>query len=472
MTVVKRPAYITRSCPSPDSGFWDDFNPSLETRVKSASVKSILEQHFSDLMKETQDYQSRLRTFHQIMHDSDLVSSDKEALYKEFVEQEVQNRRLLRRRMKVSDFQKIRIIGKGGYGLVWLVRDKVTSELYALKVLRKADIISQDQLVNVHTERIILSGGNPWTVNLIFSFQDSEKLYLVLDYMCGGDLMTALIKSNYFSESITRFFCGEIVLALHSLHMMNYLHRDLKPDNILIGQDGHIKLTDFGLSSYSKLGIPETRNLQILDSLQSLLSEYSAGPANNPLPNVIHERSNRGNFVGTCDYTAPEILKGQNPTTASDFWSLGVILYEMLFGHPPFSGHSTNETILKIIHWKRSLNFSHPIQPVSEDAIDLIQHLLCDAEDRYSYEQIISHKFFNSFNFQNYKLNQPPMVPVLKNRLDTCHFDSFDENTEEPLSPKGDIVPGGDLAKIAFWGYTFKKHSANQALLRLGADLF
>ena len=429
--------------------------------VKSQTARKYLEEHFQTLIEETKESQSRMKLFKETIDNYNLLPIDKEALYEQFLSEETKNRRSARARLKPSRFQKIRLIGKGGFGQVWLVQDKVTKDLYALKVLRKADIILQDQLVNVHTEREILSQcANPWVVTLRCSFQDPENLYLVLDYMCGGDLMTALIKLKIFNEAITRFFIGEIAIALNSIHKMHFLHRDLKPDNVLIDKDGHIKLADFGLSmSYRKT---DTQFQNLLDELQQLLLEHSQVGVSDPVTHHV-----RGTAIGTYDYTAPEILQSQEPTTASDFWSLGVIMYEMLYGHSPFSGRSPTETALRITHWQKALRFQPKPQPISDQAIDLIKHLLCAPDQRFGFNELISHPFFADFHFDNVKLNPAPLVPIIKFPTDTSHFDAY-ENVEDT----GGDLPGGDLAKVAFWGYTFKQRQPNSALTRLGASLF
>lgn len=458
MTVVKRPAYVTHSCPQAgNGGFWDNL-PSRKTKLKSESARRYLEEHFTSLMRETEERKERHRIFNERMENLNLSSEDKEQLQHQFSEEESHFSRLSRTRLKSARYQRIKLIGRGGYGDVWLVQDSTTSELFALKVLQKSDIILKDQLVNVRTERDILSTtSNPWVVQLMYSFQDSKRLYLVLEYLCGGDLMTVLIKRGRFDEITTRFFAGEIALALHSIHQMHFLHRDLKPDNILIGADGHIKLTDFGLSTnYLK---QDAAMHQLLYAIQDMILEQSE--VGRDVSQVHHERGN--NAIGTCGYTAPEVLRSQSPTTLSDYWSLGVIIYEMLYGFPPFQGKSPHETALRILHWKRALRFPQGFN-VSPEAIDLIKHLLCEPEARYNFEQIIEHPFFNGFNFANVNANIPPMVPIIRYPTDTCHFDNIEPNPEETF---GTELPCDDLAEFAFLGYTYKHRPQSMTLAKL-----
>ena len=191
------------------------------------------------------------------------------------------------------------------------------------------------------------------------------NLYLVLEYVPGGDLMTAMMKVNIFPEATARFFAGEIALALQSVHKMNVIHRDLKLENILLCENGHIKLTDFGLSV----------NYEKADGLQAILAEVQELMNEHYKLGRNREQHVRGTDFGTYGYTAPEILRGDTPTTASDFWSLGVILYEMLYGFAPFNGKSPRETVFRVLQYNKALRFpSHAM--VSPDAKDLLKHLL------------------------------------------------------------------------------------------------
>lgn len=446
MTVVRRPAYNTHSCPQPGTnGFWETAFPSRSTQVKSETARRYLEKHFISLMKETEDRNERLRQFQKTMENSNLPASDKEALYQQFVKEETQLSRISRMKLKSARYKRIKLIGKGGFGEVWLVQDITTSELFALKVLRKSDIILKDQLANVRAERDILSEtSNHWVVQLYFSFQDESRLYLVMEYLCGGDLMTALIKRGRFNEPTARFFAGEITIALNSIHQLHFLHRDLKPDNVLIDKNGHIKLTDFGLStSYLK---QDNGKQQLLNEIQELMIEQCQISKEQY---AIHHERQKG--VGTCGYTAPEVLRGQETTVLSDYWSLGVILYEMLFGFPPFPGKSLQETALRILHWKRALRFPSNIN-VSNEAIDLLKHLLCEPESRYQYEQIVNHSFFKGFNFDDIESNIPPMIPIIHYPTDTSHFDDIEPEPCDGI----DLPCEPDLAKFAFLGYTYK----------------
>jgi serine/threonine protein kinase len=445
MTVIRRPAYATHSCPQPGSnGFWESAIPSRVAQLKSQSARRYLEEQFTTIMQETEQRRQRFHNLTQQMESGAMSQEDKEQVYREFMAEENEYSRVSRTRLSSSRYQRITLIGRGGFGDVWLVEDKTNGGLFALKILQKSHIILRDQLVNVRTERDILSNTfNPWIVQLHYSFQDSHRLYLLLEYVCGGDLMTCLIKRQRFDERTAKFFAGEIAMALNSIHKMHYLHRDLKPDNVLITSNGHIKLTDFGLSTnYVKQDFCFE---QLMDELQEAILEQT-GHSGDARPH--HER---GTAVGTWCYTSPEVLRGLPPSPESDYWSLGVVLYEMLFGFIPFIGKSPQETALRIVHWKRALKFPRECG-VSQEAIDLIQHLICDQPVRYGYRQIAAHPFFRGFRFDDSEVNIPPMVPILRSPTDTSHFDNIEPGPEETF----DDLQNEDLAKFAFLGFTWK----------------
>lgn len=156
--------------------------------------------------------------------------------------------RLKRAKMEKSMFEKIKTLGVGAFGEVCLARKVDTGTLYAMKTLRKKDVLLRNQVAHVKAERDILAeADNEWVVRLYYSFQDKDNLYFVMDYIPGGDMMSLLIRLGVFSEELTRFYIAELTCAVESVHKMGFIHRDIKPDNILIDQDGHIKLTDFGL---------------------------------------------------------------------------------------------------------------------------------------------------------------------------------------------------------------------------------
>jgi serine/threonine protein kinase len=423
--------------------------------LRAESTRRVLEEHFSAIIEENQSRRARFEQFNVELDQKGLASAVREELTRAFLAEESEIARASRSRLKTACFHRIKLIGRGGFGEVYLVQDKISYGLFALKVLSKADVISRDQIPNVRTERDILSHtNNPWVVQLHASFQNESNLYLVLEYLPGGDLMTALMKRDVFSEATTRFFAGEMAIALNSIHSLNVIHRDLKPDNVLIGEDGHIKLTDFGLStSYEKA---DTRRQELLREIGDLMNEQYS-------PRKGQQRHVRHCPVGTCNYTSPEVLTGEPPSKASDYWSLGVIIFEMLFGYAPFAGKSAQETVLRILHYQKSLKFP---RTASKAVVDLIRHLLCPQDRRFGFNEVVAYPFFRRFDFVNMELNAPPMVPVLTHPMDTTHFDDIVEEKEQ--GPE--IAEDDDLARVAFLGFTYKQRPRNMTLERL--DIF
>ncbi|VDP19535.1 unnamed protein product [Schistosoma margrebowiei] len=318
-------------------------------------------------------------------------------------------------------------IGVGAFGKVWLVRKKDNNQLYAMKLLNKRDVVERRQLAHVQAERDILAeADNEWVVKLFFSFQDSRALYLVMEYIPGGDMMSLLIKKGIFEEPLARFYIAELTLALQSVHAMGFVHRDIKPDNILINREGHIKLTDFGLCT----GFRWTHSSKYWDLDFNIPSEP---PESTKLTedqitkkvgvleqvNSFANRRCAQSLVGTPNYIAPEILHyGQ----ACDWWSVGVILYEMLVGQPPFLAQTAADTQIRVVQWYNYLKL--PGEPrLKKDASNLIRQLLRDPSDRLSDPvKIKSHPFFESVAWDKLVQQTPPYVPTVSNRL---KFHSF-----------------------------------------------
>ncbi len=217
-------------------------------RFSSAAYKFYMEQHVENLFKSVKERDKRRQQLEEEMSKVGLNEDGRKAARRLLKQKETNFMRLKRAKMNVSMFTNIKKLGTGAFGEVALVMKNDTKQLYAMKTLRKNDVYRRNQVAHVKAERDILSeADNEWVVKLYYSFQDMEMLYFVMDYIPGGDMMNLLIKEGIFQEDLARFYVAELVLAIESVHKMNFIHRDIKPDNILIDKDGHIKLTDFGL---------------------------------------------------------------------------------------------------------------------------------------------------------------------------------------------------------------------------------
>ncbi len=363
--------------------------------------------------------------------------------------------KLLKSRMSINNFQILKVIGRGAFGEVMLVRKRDTQEVLAMKRLNKADMLKKKQTLHVRAERDILAqSNNPWIVQLVYSFQDEQYLYLGMEFLPGGDMMTWLINKEIFTEYQTRFYVAELVLAVDSIHRMNYVHRDLKPDNILLDQAGHLKLTDFGLCKPFDDGVqfytPEDeegggsgssngggKNGEVVDKVSSLSRcEKIKSWNKNRTRQLLYST------VGSPGYIAPEVLLKKGYRFECDWWSVGVIMYEMIYGYPPFYADDPIKTCQKIVRWKHFLEFPEDVD-VSADAVDLLKNLLCDAPNRIgtrdgsSVDEIKRHPFFKGIDWQLIRTQQAPFVPELKNDLDTAYFDDFGELSQSAATTTG-----------------------------------
>lgn len=328
-------------------------------------------------------------------------------------------------RMKLEDYDVIKTIGRGAFGEVQLVRHKNNQQVYAMKLLSKFEMIKRSDSACYWEERFIMAHAeSDWIVKLHHAFQDSKYLYMLMDYMPGGDLVNLM--TNYdVPEKWAKFYCAEIVLAVDAIHQMGFVHRDVKPDNMLIDKTGHLKLADFG-------------TCMKMDHDGLVRSDTA---------------------VGTPDYISPEVLKSQGGQGCygreCDWWSVGVVLYEMLVGDTPFYADSLVGTYSKIMEHQNSLSFPADID-ISEDARSLITSFLRDQNSRLGrsgVDEIKQHKFFvtNQWTFDNIRDCVAPVVPELSGDDDTSNFDDIDkEDAFEETFPVPKVFAGNNLPFIGF----------------------
>ena len=289
----------------------------------------------------------------------------------------------------IERFDTIRVLGKGSYGKVILAKDKLTNNFYAIKTIKKSRIVQNGRVSTIFNERNILSKlDNPFIVRTYFAFQTDTKFCFGLEYVSGGELFHYLSEEGTLTINEVRLYIAEITSGLEYLHSVNIIYRDLKPENVLIDEDGHIKLTDFGLAK------------------------------------DISEDSKASTLCGTLEYLAPEVVKEEKPYGVEvDWWGLGILTYEMLFGDPPFCDENKTKLFKKICE-------EEPIFPDNTDqaTISFIKGLLNkNSEERLKYQQIISHPFFNGINFDyvNRKMYKPKFIPKYFTRTidvsDTSH---------------------------------------------------
>lgn len=335
---------------------------------------------------------------------------------------------------------------------------------------------------HVKAERNLLAEvSNPSIVKLFYSFQDADFLYLVMEYLPGGDVMTLLMRRDTLTEAETRFYLAETVVALATIHAAHFIHRDIKPDNLLLAADGHLKLSDFGLCKpVDPARLPSLPHITEEEEgrRRSMDEGPPASPARPAAEVRAHWQANRRHLafstVGTPDYIAPEVLLKRGYGLECDWWSLGAIMYEMLVGYPPFYSEEPLATCRKIVHWRAHLRFP-PEAVLSPAARDLITRLLCDVEHRlgtHGVEELKAHPFFAGVAWDALYSSTPPYVPEVAGELDTRNFEHFDEDAAmapqqpAPALPGGAPSPGKGAAAGKgppdpnFIGYTFRNFEA------------
>ncbi len=296
--------------------------------------------------------------------------------------------------VKLEDFKILKVIGRGSFGKVCLVEYIPTHEIFAMKSLKKDILIENDQIESTILEKEILQNiDHPFLCGLIFCFQTEDRIFFVMPFLCGGELFQHLKKFKRFSEDMARFYGAQISIALQYLHDKHIIYRDLKPENILLDEKGYLRLADFGMAKK-------------IENNEKALS-----------------------FCGTPEYLAPEIINEEGYDYNVDWWSLGIILYEMLCGVPPFYAENLDK-MYKII-LETEVNFPHNIY-LSDEAKDIINQLLKkNVKNRLGYVsgivEIKNHPFFKSIDFheiENKKIKSP-FIPKIENSTDVQNFDEI-----------------------------------------------
>lgn len=373
-----------------------------------------------------------------------------------------------RRRLGADDFQTLSIIGRGAFGEVLLCRQKDTGQVLAMKKLKKTEMLGKHQVLHCRAERNVLTtADNPWVVKLYYSFQDEEYLYLIMEYLPGGDTMELLMKMDTLPEDQVRFYVAETIMAVDSVHQLNYIHRDLKPDNLLLDHRGHLKLSDFGLCKPLQVEEAARKSGKDGDAMgagEVMLGEEAPGidrgtltkmPASERRKDKAKRRMTAYSTVGTPDYIAPEVLSGKGYNKTCDWWSLGAIMFEMLYGYPPFYAEEPQQTCRNVLYWETTLKLPQDQVPaVSAAAQDLIMRLMCNQDVRIGkggVDEIKEHPFFEGIDWARLQDAEPPYVPALTSETDTSHFGQFNPVDEGPRPGR----PSTTKKDRNFIGYTY-----------------
>ncbi|WRT70461.1 uncharacterized protein IL334_007459 [Kwoniella shivajii] len=539
--------------------------PSLPTLEKAMSIALFFEQYYHALLKPPSVHAGASSSAAKLVHPGNYVlnrarrlaalestfalpenrymsDAEKESRRDELIKEEGIILRERRKKVDVKGFELGRVIGHGAFGVVRIAREKAGERLVAMKQLRKAEqvMLRKSQEGHVRAEKDLLaaaasrslstaisgdSSKSSWIVELYYAFQDTDHLYLVLEFMGGGDLLNLLVERDTFPEEMTKFYVAEMILALEETHSLGFIHRDIKPDNFLFTKDGHIKVSDFGLAtdlhwahdtSYyehqrlallKKHGVdleyPSTKTKRMKkEDVEKIMGKEWLEEGKGVLTwRDGRRRALAYSVCGTNSYMAPEVIRGQGYGFSCDWWSLGIIMYESLYGYPPFVSSSRHVTRQKILNWRTTLKFP-PKPRLSPACLDLMTSLLCEPEDRLGTtplekasvltnstsrnrslgrglgndgaETIKKHSWFENIDWENLHKQTPPYHPDLYAEDDTRHFD--DDIPDEPLAAANgaaadatkdpllrDKTHGAHLLEIrkslAFKGWTFKSPS-------------
>ena len=368
-----------------------------------------------------------------------ICDKEKQKLKKEIYKQEMIKSRKSREKQSIQDYESLAIIGRGAFGEVHVCREKKTDKIYAIKKIKKDILILKNQIIHILNEQIFMSRAkSPWIVELKASFQEDDYLYLVMEFLPGGDYMSLLMKKDKLTEDEAKFYIAELILAVESIHQLDCIHRDIKPDNILIDKDGHIKLSDFGLAKVS-------------DTL------YEQGSMKTPKYNPKKKTHQKlYSCVGTAFYVAPEVLEKKGYSQEIDWWSVGVIFYESLVGYAPFCAEDTQEVCHRIKNHDEYFQVPDDVV-LSKEALDLMNKMISEPNKRLGKngsQEIKSHPFFKGIDWDNIRNTlKPPFIPELDNDYDTRYFEEEYE-IEEPFYPKKKAVKR--RKDMEFLGFTYK----------------
>lgn len=338
---------------------------------------------------------------------------------------------LKERRPLVTDFIPIKVLGKGSFGKVILVKHKITGKLYAQKQLKKVSmIVNTKNYERTLTEHTILKKiSHPNIVKLYYALQDFDKVYLLLEYLEGGELFFHLSQERIMSEKVACFYVAEMILALRHLHInAGVIYRDLKPENCMLNRKGHLVLTDFGLS-------------KVADQCDSL--------------------------DGTAQYIAPEVIKGETYDSRCDWWSLGAVTFDMLTGQPPFTGNNNKRIMEKIVSQK--IRYPYYLSQIAQDflgkCLNRNVEKRANIDAKTIFEKIKEHQFFRYINWKYLENQQddllpPPIIPIVSNPELAENFD--DEFTSLGITP-----PNSPISRFIYDNIEESRSNSTSSIIKI-----
>lgn len=441
---------------------------SEDTKLRVQAFKHFMKRYRVDLFSQLAARAERHEELEEAIIENKVPPNQAQAMRDDLVKRESAYLRRRRSRIKIKDFQLLSLIGRGGYGEVYLCRKLDTKEILVLKRMKKSMFqTNKNELPRVQRERAVLAGSqSPWIIKLKYSFQDDIFLYLVMEYAAGGDMKTLLENLGSLDEEMTKFYFAEMLLCVEYLHSLEFIHRDLKPGNFVIDKTGHLKLIDFGLS---KAGL----NSRFGDSFQTWNTMKAVPPFKSA--QTTKERSNSAasrnslskkkrwglahSMVGSPEYMAPEMLSDEGYDERVDLWALGCCLYEMLAGSTPFAADEANKVFSNVINWQDTVEKPEEMSPL---AYDLITKMLCNAEDRWSIRELKNHPFLANVDLATIRQTRSPFVPQLEDEIDTSYFNGVDSSlvdldSESLDSNFNSLLESDPHLQMYFAGFTYKR---------------
>lgn len=434
--------------------------------------------YYFDLLTYVGSRQNRLAAFKAEYPKETTDEETYNQMWSKYTGRERANLRKRRVRLRQGDFQILTQVGQGGYGQVFLAQKKDTKEVCALKVMSKKLLFKLDEIRHVLTERDILTTAkSEWLVRLLYSFQDDKSIYLAMEYVPGGDFRTLLNNTGVLSNRHARFYIAEMFCAVDALHQLGYIHRDLKPENFLVDSTGHVKLTDFGLAAgflapakiesmrvrlekASETSVPFGKPME-----QRTVAERREGYRSMREKDVNYAKS----IVGSPDYMAPEVLRGEEYDFTVDYWSLGCMLFEALTGFPPFAGSNADETWRNLKHWREVLKrpvWEDPSYFLSNRTWNFITTCINSRSKRFSnIKDIYNHQYFAEVDWQMLRETKAPFVPELDSETDAGYFDDFSNEAdmakykevhEKQVALESMADREEEMGKGLFVGFTFR----------------
>ncbi|KAI1815620.1 serine/threonine-protein kinase DBF20 [Poronia punctata] len=439
--------------------------------------------YYFDLLTYVGSRQNRLKAFKsEIPPPPETDQEEYDKMWQKYSGRERAALRKRRVRLRHGDFQILTQVGQGGYGQVFLAQKKDTREVCALKVMSKKLLFKLDEIRHVLTERDILTTANSeWLVRLLYSFQDDKNIYLAMEYVPGGDFRTLLNNTGVLSNRHARFYIAEMFCSVDALHKLGYIHRDLKPENFLVDSTGHVKLTDFGLAAgnvaSSKINSMRIRLEKASETEvpfgkamdQRTMAERREGYQTMREKDVNYAKS----IVGSPDYMAPEVLRGEEYDFTVDYWSLGCMLFEALTGFPPFAGSTADETWRNLKHWREVLKrpvWEDPNYFLSNRTWNFITTCINSRSKRFSdIKDICEHQYFAEVDWKTLRQSKAPFVPELDSETDAGYFDDFSNEADmakyKEVHDKQQALEGmadreEEMGKGLFVGFTFRHRKA------------